>query len=107
MSYFHAYLLMLRTFRLVRTLRLASRIQELRDLAVSLIDAIPKVLALGLLMLLMFFTFAVIFTDMFKDLYANGWTSEDYFSRLDRTFFTLVSSFLMIELCRRRKKSVY
>lgn len=29
------------------------------------------------------------FTQLFKDLHENGDTEEDYFSRMDRTFFTL------------------
>ena len=91
LSWVTSYLLMIRTFRLVRTLRLVSRVQDLRNLAISLIDSIPKVISLGCLMILMFFIFAVVFTDMFKELYKDGFTSEDYFSRLDHTFFTLVS----------------
>jgi len=89
LSWVTSYLLMIRTFRLVRTMRLVSRVQDLRNLAISLIDSIPKVISLGCLMILMFFIFAVVFTDMFKELYNDGFTSEDYFSRLDHTFFTL------------------
>lgn len=95
LSWVTSYLLMLRTFRLVRTLRLATRVPDLSSLAISLVDSIPKVIALGCLMILMFFVFAVVFTDMFKDLYVDGFTSEDYFSSLDKTFFTLVSTLLI------------
>ena len=91
LSWVTSYLLMLRTFRLVRTLRLATRVPDLSSLAISLVDSIPKLIALGCLMILMFFVFAVVFTDMFKDLYVDGFTSDDYFSSLDKTFFTLVS----------------
>jgi hypothetical protein len=41
------------------------------------------------MMLLLFYIFAVIFTNLFYDLYDEGQTSEDYFSRLDITAFTL------------------
>jgi voltage-gated sodium channel len=82
-------LLVLRAFRIIRTLRLATRVEELRVLALTLLKVIPKMLALVTMMLLLFYIFAVIFTNLFYDLYDEGQTSEDYFSRLDITAFTL------------------
>ena len=46
----------------------------------------PRILAIGLLLVLVSFIFAVMFTQLFKDLYH---ISEDYFGRIDDTFFTL------------------
>jgi hypothetical protein len=45
--------------------------------------------AIGILLFLVSYIFAVMFTQLFKNLYAEGLTSEDYFSRMDYTFFTL------------------
>jgi hypothetical protein len=45
--------------------------------------------AIGLMLFLIFYIFAVMFTQLFKDLYAEGYTDFDYFSRMDGTFFTL------------------
>jgi voltage-gated sodium channel len=79
----------LRTFRLVRTLRLATRVRDLHYLVTALLSVVPKVLCICFLMCILFFTFSIIFTDLFKDLYRDGHTSVDYFSRMDTTAWTL------------------
>jgi Ion transport protein len=45
--------------------------------------------AIGLMMCLIFYIFGVMFTQLFKDLYAEGYTDYNYFGGLDWTFFTL------------------
>jgi voltage-gated sodium channel len=82
-------LLALRTFRLVRTFRLATRVRDLHYLVTALLAVVPKVLCIVFLMCILFFTFSIVFTDLFKDLYKDGHTSVDYFSRLDTTAWTL------------------
>jgi hypothetical protein len=49
----------------------------------------PRMAAIGLMLFLIFYIFAVMFTQLFKDLYSQGETDFDYFSRIDGTFFTL------------------
>jgi hypothetical protein len=49
----------------------------------------PRMCAIGILLFLVSYIFAVMFTQLFKDLYENGQTEQDYFSRMDATFFTL------------------
>ena len=61
----------------------------MRNLVAALVGATRRLFAVALLLLLIFYIFAVIFTNIFKDLYEDGYTNEDYFSRLDKTFFTL------------------
>lgn len=61
----------------------------MRNLVSALVDATKKIFAVGMLLLLIFYTFGVIFTLLFKDLQEDGYTEEDYFSRLDITLFTL------------------
>jgi ABC-type multidrug transport system fused ATPase/permease subunit len=46
-------------------------------------------LAIAVLLLLITYIFAVMFTEIFGTAYADGWTDENYFGRLDETFFTL------------------
>ena len=82
-------LLILRTFRVVRTLRLASWIKDLKELVLALLLVIPKMFAIFFLLLVLFFVFSILFTDLFKHTYEMGITKEDYFSRLDITLFTL------------------
>lgn len=45
--------------------------------------------AIGILLMLVSYIFAVMFTQLFKHLYEDGYTDEDYFGRIDKTFFTL------------------
>merc|ERR1719245_2053369 len=64
-SWFFSSLKVIRTFRIFRSLRLIGRIPSLR----KLIDAL--------------------FTQLFMNLYSEGYSTWDYFSRLDITLFSL------------------
>ena len=55
----------------------------------ALFGVMPRMCAIGILLFLVSYIFAVMFTQLFKDLYENEQTSVDYFSRMDATFFTL------------------
>lgn len=55
----------------------------------ALFGVMPRMFAIGLLLFLVSYIFAVMFTQLFKDLYAEGKTYDNYFGRLDETFFTL------------------
>mmetsp|Transcript_17864 Transcript_17864/g.26461 ORF Transcript_17864/g.26461 Transcript_17864/m.26461 type:complete len:399 (-) Transcript_17864:205-1401(-) len=79
----------LRSFRILRALRLVARIRELKDLVKALVSAIPRMFAIFLLLSLVFYVYAVMFTQLYGDLYEDGATSEDYFSSLTKTAFTL------------------
>jgi len=79
----------IRAFRVFRALRLVSRLKQLRDLVMALIDSSPRLSAIGLLLILMFYIFAVMFTMLYGDLYEDGLTTNDNFSRLDKSLFTL------------------
>ncbi len=61
----------------------------MRNLVSALVVATKKIFAVAMLLLLIFYTSGVIFTLLFKDLKEDGYTEEDYFSRLDITLFTL------------------
>ena len=49
----------------------------------------PRMLAIGILLFLVSYIFAVMFTQLFKNLWEEGLTTADYFGRMDATFFTL------------------
>mmetsp|Transcript_14146 Transcript_14146/g.30860 ORF Transcript_14146/g.30860 Transcript_14146/m.30860 type:complete len:400 (-) Transcript_14146:108-1307(-) len=78
-----------RSFRIFRALRLITRIKVMKNLILALFSVIPRMFAIGLLLFLVSYIFAVMFTQLFKDLYEDGHTDYDYFSRLDDTFLTL------------------
>lgn len=105
----------IRAFRIFRALRLVTRIQTMRSLVlgtskrgtnikkiihgsfthslthlrasiyIALFSVMPRMVAIGLLLFLISYIFAVMFTQLFKDLSLE----EPYFVRIDNTFFTL------------------
>lgn len=79
----------IRAFRIFRALRLVTRIKVMKNLVAALFEVMPRMAAISLLMMLIFYIFAVMFTQLFRTMYANGETDVDYFSRLDSTLFTL------------------
>lgn len=82
-------LLVLRAFRVIRTLRLATRLKGIRTIALVLHEVMPKFAAVAFLGVLSFYIFSIMFTDLYKDLHQDGYTDADYFSRMDVTAFTL------------------
>lgn len=103
-GWFIPNLLVMRTFRVVRTLRLASWIKDLKQLVMALLLVIPKMFAIFFLLLILFFVFAILFTDLFKHCYIDGITEKDYFGRLDTTLFTLFQIMTLdgwAELCKQ------
>ena len=79
----------IRAFRIFRALRLITRVEVMRNLVTALFSVMPRMAAIGLLLFLIFYIFAVMFTSLFKNLYREKKTFYDYFGRLDATFFTL------------------
>lgn len=71
--------------RSLRILKIASKFEALQKLIKALLEVIPNITAIFSLLLLVFYIFAVMFTTLFKDLELG----EDYFSRLDKTLFSL------------------
>ena len=84
-----------RAFRILRALLILGKMSTLKELVRALVTCVPRILAVGMLLLLILYVYGVIFTTLFKDLYADGYLDEDYFSRLDYTLFTLFQLMLM------------
>ena len=89
LSWSFASIQIIRAFRIFRALRLITRVKVMKNLVLALFNVMPRMAAISLLLFLIFYIFAVMFTQLFKDLYHDGETSADYFSRLDSSFFTL------------------
>jgi Ion transport protein len=84
----------IRAFRIFRALRLVTRVKVMKNLVLALFSVLPKMGAIGLLLFLISYIFAVMFTQLFKEMpYLAGGANDpefpDYYGRLDRTFFTL------------------
>lgn len=88
-SWIFSLLVVVRAFRVIRTLRLATRLKDLRTLALAFQEVMPKVTATAFIVALSFYIFSIMFTDLYKDLYREGYTDQDYFSSIDVTAFTL------------------
>lgn len=73
-----------RAFRIFRAFRLITRIKVLRDLVTAIGEVIPRMTAIAMLLVLIFYIFAVLFTELFKDLVLT----ESYFTSLDNSLFT-------------------
>ena len=81
-SWFQPQLLVLRTFRVLRSLRKATRFHNLREITLALGRAVPKTIAVLYLLFIIYYIFAVVFTSNYK-------RDFEEFRRLDVTFFTL------------------
>lgn len=75
-------LLVLRTFRVLRSLRHATRFHQIRDITLALGKVLPKAVGVLYFLTIIYYVFAVIFTSYYKDEFEE-------FRRLDTTFFTL------------------
>lgn len=74
----------IRAFRIFRAFRLVTRIGPLRELIMALGNVMPRIYAICLLLLLVFYIFAVLFTQLFSDLELE----EPYFVDLPHSLFT-------------------
>ncbi|KAI2491258.1 ion transport protein [Fragilaria crotonensis] len=90
MSWSLESLQVVRTFRVFRALRLVTRVKVLKNLVSALFSVGPRIFAIFCLLVLVFYIYAVMCTVLFKDLYAEGYTEFDYFSRLDQSLWTLL-----------------
>lgn len=73
-----------RAFRIFRAFRLITRVKPLRDLVLAIGAVMPRMYAIAALLLLIFYIFSVLFTELFSHLPL----SDSYFTTLDTSLFT-------------------
>jgi len=89
-----------RSFRIFRAFRLFARVPALQKIVRAILSTGPQMSAICLVLFLVFYIFAVMFTTLFGECYEDGCYCEDppkcsnglgkdYFGRLDLTFMTL------------------
>ena len=78
----------LRSFRIFRAFRLVARLDALKKLVEALIDVAPSVGGILALLALVMYIFAVMCTLLFEEAFAQGVVDQNYFGRLDKTFFS-------------------
>jgi hypothetical protein len=84
MSWSLESLQVIRAFRIFRAFRLVTRLETLRELIMALGNVMPRIYAIAMLLILIFYIFAVLFTELFGDLEL----SKNYFGSLDASLFT-------------------
>jgi len=81
---------MLRAFRIFRAIRSLTKIRVLRDLVAAIGEVIPNLIGVMMLTLLLFYIFAVLFTELYRDLHMEGEENEYPFVSLHLSFITLL-----------------
>jgi hypothetical protein len=81
----------IRAFRVFRAFRIVTRVKTLRDLVAAIIQVLPRMTAIGFLLLLVFYVFSVLFVNLFGELEL----SENYFRTLDASLFTCMQMMTM------------
>jgi hypothetical protein len=74
----------IRSFRVFRVFRLVTRVKVLRDLVTAIMVVLPRMTAIGALLMLIFYVFSVLFVELFGELELSG----NYFNTLDASLFT-------------------
>ncbi|KAL7580450.1 hypothetical protein ACA910_004467 [Epithemia clementina (nom. ined.)] len=94
-SWAFAAMTVLRSFRIIRTVRFVTHLRDIQQLVEALWSVVPRMFAIFAFLLLIYFVYAVLLTELFHSAYEDGITSEDHFSRLDVTAFTLMQFMFM------------
>jgi voltage-gated sodium channel len=79
----------LRSFRISRVFALISRWESLRSLVAAIGSTMPKMATIWTALFIFYYTFCVLYTNLYHGLYDEGYLQFDYFGRLDKTFLTL------------------
>jgi len=79
----------MRSFRIFRLFAMVSRWTSLQRLFKAIGKTIPKMGTIAAMLGLFFYAFSVFYTNLFWDLYDEGYLDVDYFGNLQLTFLTL------------------
>lgn len=88
-----------RAFRIFRAFRLVTRVKPLRDLVLALGQVLPRMTAISALLIIIFYVFAVLFTELFSDLEMED---INYFESLPSSLFSCFQMMTMEwgDVCR-------
>merc|ERR1719148_584570 len=76
----------IRAFRIFRAFRLITRVKVMRNLILALVNVMPRMAAIGLMLCLIFYIFAVMFTQLYSTAVPDG---DIYFGNIGLTLLTL------------------
>ena len=89
----------LQVFRIFRAFRFLTKVQMLRNVVVALFSVVPAIAAITVLLLLILYIFSVMYTQLFKNFFEEGYTTVNYFGRLDLTLFSLFQIMCLVSSC--------
>lgn len=99
-----------RSFRIFRAFRLITRVTPLRNLVLALGEVLPRMSAIVALLLVTFYVFAVLFTELYSEVKVKSYPDSEnelglvhpYFSSLPQSWFTCFQMMTMewSEICR-------
>jgi uncharacterized membrane protein YphA (DoxX/SURF4 family) len=94
----------IRAFRVFRAFRLVTRVKVLRNLVTAIMVVLPRMTAIGSLLMLFFYVFSVLFVELFGELELSG----NYFKTLDASLFTCFQMMTMewADLARECQESL-
>jgi len=84
-----------RAMKVLRVLRLITHMKVLKQLLTAMMKAVPKLVTIISVLMIIFYAYAVMCTELFKSMYEDGKIDQDYFTRLDKTLFTLFTIMTM------------
>ena len=85
-----------RALRIFRATRLITRIDTLKNLILALISVFPKMTAIAMFLCLIFYIFAVMFTQLFKGMTKPDQVEHLYFENIYRSLFTLFQMMTLV-----------
>ncbi len=86
----------IRAFRIMGAFRLITRIRVMRKLILALFSVVPKMSAIFMLLMLIFYIFSVMFTQLFQGMYELGQLDMPYFETLYDSAFTLFQMMTLV-----------
>jgi len=79
----------IRAFRILRALRIISKVESMRRVMRGVFSIGPKMGMVGFLLSLMMLVFGIMFTQLYRDLYIEGYSDYDYFGTFFLSLLTL------------------
>jgi len=79
----------IRAFRVLRTLRLVSRVEAMKEVIGCLFAIMPRMLAIVSFLSLIMYIFSVVFTTLFRETFELNVTEYNYFGSLESSALTL------------------
>lgn len=79
----------IRAFRILRALRIISKVESMRRVMRGVFSIGPKMGMVGFLLSLLLLVFGIMFTQLYSDLYIEGYSDYDYFGTFFLSLLTL------------------